>query len=446
MLMVILLVVIILIVAVMGIFLQSTKGKKRIEGALSLFNAGKYKEALDLFQGLYARDAGNKALNWYMGQCYENLQNYELALVEYNKASLSTIFNPPLDEVEIHKRIAMVNLELGNVKKSYQELQIVCSLDPRDGDSYYLLGVLAKNNGELQKGLEYLDKAIRYKKDYPEAYLEHGKINYLLNHADKAKRALAQAVALNPGLSEAHYYYALLLEKDRVYQKSIDEFQLAAEDERFRFDSLVHTALVYMAQNDKENTLATFERAFSEGSTSAENLLDAKYTYANFLIQEGDLAGAMKTWEDILAQDALYRDVSSKVQIYGEIFKSESLTRFVTSPKQEFVTTGQEICRLLRMKVENFRVHQNDLIEYVGSFRSGREEPACVVHVTRWTNQVGEIPVRELLERVVEEGAGKGVFITSSNFTEAAHNLAKIRPLELIEREKLEELLSKVYT
>jgi len=445
MLVVILLIVIILIFALVGFFLQSAKGKKRIDNALSFFNAEKYKEALDIFQSLYSKDPGNKVYNWYMGQCYEYLKNYELALVEYNKASLSTVFNPPLDEADIHKRIAMVNLELGNVNKAYQELQIVSTLDPKDSETYYLLGILAKNNGELQKGLEYFEKAIRYRKEHPETYLEQGKLNYLLNHADKAKRSLAQAISLNPELNEAHYYYGLLLEKDRVYQKSIDEFHQATRDERFKFDSLMHIGSVYMAQGEKESAFEYFEKAFAEGTTNLENLLDAKYTFANFLIQEGDLARAMKMWEEIQAQTPQYRDVNSKVEIYGEIFKSESLTRFVTSPKQDFISTGQELCRLLRIKVDTYKIHQNDLVEYIGSYRPGRDESTCIVHVARWTTQVGELPVRELLERVVDEGAGKGIFITSSNFTDKAQDLAKIRPLELIEREKLEELLSKVY-
>ena len=445
MLVVILLIVIILIIVLVGLFLQSSKGKKRIENALSFFNAGKYKEALDIFQTLFSKEPGNKVYNWYMGQCYENLKNYELALVEYNKASLSTIFNLPLDEAEIHKRIAMVNLELGNVNKAFQELQIVSTLDPKDSETYYYLGILAKNNGELQRGLEYLEKAFRNKKDYAEAFLEHGKLNYLLNHVDKAKRSLAQAISLNPEMSEAHYYYALLLEKDRVYQKSLDEFQLALRDERFMFDSYIHKGTISIALNEKESALEYFEKAFAEGTTNLDNLLDAKYTYANYLIQEGDLNRAMRVWEEIQVQNAQYRDVSSKIQIYREIYKSDNLTRFVTSSKQEFISTGQELCRVLRVKVVNYRIHQSELVEYIGSYRIGRDESGCIVHVARWTTQVGEIPVRELLERVVEEGAGKGIFITSSYFTDKAHDLAKIRPLELIERERLEELLSKVY-
>lgn len=63
----------------------------------------------------------------------------------------------------------------------------------------------------------------------------------------------------------------------------------------------------------------------------------------------------------------------------------------------------------------------------------------------RWTNPVGEIPVRELLDRMAEEGATKGIFITSSRFSEKAQDLSKIRPLLLVEREQLETMLSKVY-
>jgi len=446
MVIVILLIVFILIIALLGFFLQTSKSKKQLEKALALFNIGEYKEALESFQGLYSKDSGNKVYNWYMGQCYENLENYELALVEYNKASLSTIFNLPLDEAEIHKRIALMNLELGNVNKAYHEFQIVTSLNPKDSEIYFYLGILAKNNGELQKGLEFFEKAFRYKKEYPEAYLEHGKLNYLLNHIDKAKRSLSQAIAQNPDLNEAHYYYALLLEKDKVYQKSIDEFHLAMRDERFRFDSFFHLGSIYMALSDQESAYDFFEKAFAVGTVNIDAFLDAKYTYANYLVQSGDLHKALKVWEEIHTQNAQFRDVSIKIEIYSDICKSDNLTRFVTSSKQEFLQTGQDLCKVLRIRVANYTIQKNDLAEYIGSYRTGRDEAACVVHMAKWTTQVGEIPVRELLERVVDEGAGKGIFITSSHFTEKALDLSKIRPLELIERERLEELLSKVYT
>jgi tetratricopeptide (TPR) repeat protein len=444
-----LIVVLFIVIAVIGVilvyFVQSSQSRKRIDRAIELFKTERYREALALFQELYAKDSGNKLYNWYIGQCYEYLNNHELALVEYNKASLSTTFDPPLDEVKIHKRIAMVNLELGNMNKAYQEFQIVTTLDTKNAEAYFYLGTLAKNKGELQKGVEYFEKAYRNRREYPEAYLEHGKLNLMLNHTEKAKRSFLQAITQNPDLNESHFQYAVVLEKDKVYQKSIDEFQLALRDERFKFDSLVHLANIHMALSESEAAFNYFEEALAEGTADSNSLLEAKYEYANHLIQYGDINKALTLWNAIYSQDANFRDVENKIHVYSEISKSENLTRLMTSNTDEFLKIGQQLCALLHIKIDHYKITKNDLIEFSGNQRSGRDDIACVLYFVKWTAQVGELQVRELLEKVVDEGALKGIFVTPTHFSDKALNLAKIRPLELIERERLEGLLTKIF-
>ncbi len=444
-----LIVVLFIVIAIIGViliyFMQTSQNRKRIERALELFKTERYREALALFQELYAKDSGNKLYNWYIGQCYEYLDNYELALVEYNKASLSTTFDPPLDEVEIHKRIALVNLELGNLNRAYQEFQIVTTLDTKNAEAYFYLGTLAKNKGELQKGVEFFEKAYRHRREYPEAYLEHGKLNLMLNHTEKAKRSFLQAINQNPDLNESHFQYAVVLEKDKVYQKSIDEFQLAIRDERFKFDSFVHLANIHMALSESETAFNYFEEALAEGTADSNSLLEAKYEYANYLIQHGEINKALTLWNAVYSQDAHFRDVENKIDVYSEISKSGNLTRLMTSTKEEFLKIGQTLCALLHIKTDHYKITKNDLIEFIGNQRSGRDDIACVLYFVKWTTQVGELQVRELLEKVVDEGALKGIFVTTTHFSDKALNLAKIRPLELIERERLEGLLTKIF-
>ena len=434
-----------LIFLFIGLFFQSSKHEKKYDRALKSFKAEKYKEALELFQELLGKETTNKLYSWYIGQCYEYLENYELAIVEYNKVALSTKFPHPLNEAEIHEKLATVNLKIGNIKKAYQEFQIVVSLSPTNSEAFYYLGILTKNNGELQKSIEYFEKAFRASDNFPEAYLEYGKLNYQLKHIDKAKRSLMRAIEQNPDLPEAHYYYALILEKDRIYQKSIKEFRHALEDEKLRFDIYVHLGNIYTVLSEKAEGFNFFEKALAMTDIKGEGLIEAKYQYADHLVQAGDLNKAMMLWNEIKSARPQYKDIENKLQIYGEISKSENLTRFITALKHDFLSTGAELCKLLKVKVERYNFKRDDFLEFIGISRSKGTDFACILHLVRWTNTVGEIPVRELLDRMVEEGAAKGIFVTASSFSEKAQDLAKIRPLLLLERDRLETMLSKVY-
>jgi restriction system protein len=66
-----------------------------------------------------------------------------------------------------------------------------------------------------------------------------------------------------------------------------------------------------------------------------------------------------------------------------------------------------------------------------------------VIQAKRYTNPVGVSAVRDLYGTVVNEGATKGILVTTSNFGPDAYNFAKDKPLTLMDGNNLLFLLSK---
>jgi len=440
-----LIIVLILTVVIVSAFLVSAQRKNRMEKALALLKNGEYAEALRYFTELYKRNTNNKTVNWYIGLCHENMGNLELALVEYNKVALSTVFLPPLNEAEVHERMAMINLKLENAEKAAQEFRIVTALDPNNANAFYHLGIIERDSGETQQAITTLGKAVKADDNFIQAHLELGKLNYALSYLERAKKCLRKVIQLDSSLSGAHYYYALTLEKMRNFKDSIEEFQAALSDTIYNFDCHVHLGNIYMELSNPTQAFEHFEKAIELGTDTPEKLAELKYNYGNYLVVAGDLNRALKLWKEVEALVPDYKDTAQKIEIYGEVGRSENLTKLMTSSKQEFLTAGLSLCRILRVHVESHKYGKENFVEFKGSMRQGREEVNVIVHFARWTSQVGEIPVRELLERMTEENAAKGFFITTSLFSAKAQKHAKVRPLNLIDRQKLEEMLTKVY-
>jgi len=443
---IVMLIVIPLIIAAFAIRAQT---RSKLEKALKLFDDGEYERALSIFNELSKKNPGSRSYNWYRGLCYEKLGNLEMALVEFNNAAFSTTFRPPLNEAEIHKKIARINLNLGNDKKAESEFLLITTLDSADSEekagAYYYLGIISRNRNELQKGVDYFTHAIQLKPNFPQAYLELGKLNFQLTHLEAARKALMKAVSDDPDLVEAHFYYGIMLEKDRSFKKSIEEFEIAMQDNRFKFSSYFHLGLIHMELFDRELAFDFFEKALEQTTPDQQELLDLKYRYANFLVDAGNINRAIELWNEIQSAQPGYKDTESKLRIYTEVSRSANLSRFITSSKQEFLETGRALCGLLHVNIEDYRFGEENFIEFKGALAAGGVERMCIVHLVRWTNQVGEIPVRELLERMTEENASRGIFITSSQYSEKALGLSNIRPIELIARERLERMLTKVY-
>ena len=420
-------------------------GKKKLEKALELMRNGKHEEALVILKDLYSKNPGTKLYNWYIAQCYENLGDLEMAIVEYQKVALSTELPPPLSLLKIHEKLGLLNMKLGSFLKAKNEFNTVISINPTDAMAHYYLGDIYYRENDYQKAIDHLEKAIQYNDSIVDAYLKLGKLNYYLNHNEKAKKYLLQALRRDRSLAEAHFYYALLLEKDRVYDRSIEEFNEALKGELFNFDCYYHLGNIYKDIGDVSKATENYERAIEVGTDDMEKYLEVKYVYADFLVHQGNLERALILWKEIHNVRPSYRDVDHKLKIYEEISKSHNLTRFVTSTRDEFLDIGRKILEVLNIIAEKYSMLKDDLLEFVGKNRIGKEEISVVVHIAKWTILVGEIPIRELLEKMSDEGASRAIFITSSDFTEKAYDLSRIRPLELISRKDLEKILDKVF-
>ena len=64
-----------------------------------------------------------------------------------------------------------------------------------------------------------------------------------------------------------------------------------------------------------------------------------------------------------------------------------------------------------------------------------------VIQAKRYRDTVGVAAVRDLFGTVVNEGAGKGILVTTSGFGQASHDFANGKPLELIDGANLLYLL-----
>jgi tetratricopeptide (TPR) repeat protein len=441
-----LIVVLILTLVAVAFVLVNAQRRSRREKALAHLNNGEYTDAMKIFTEMYKRSPNDKTLNWYIGLCHENLGNPELALVEYNKVALSTAFLPPLNEAEVHERIAMINLRIGNMEKAAHEFRIVTALEPNHVNALYHLGIIERDSGDPQKAITTLNRAVRADDSFALAHMELGKLNYGLNYLERAKKALKRAVQLDQSSSESRFYYALTLEKMRNFKEAIEEFQILVKERDYAFDSYAHLGHIYMEMSNAVQAFENFEKALEIGNKDPEKISELKYDYANYLVSSGELNRALTLWKEVQSVTPDYKDTAEKIEIYGEVGRSENLTRLMTSSKQDFLAAGLSLCRQLRIHVEKHKFGKENFVEFTGEMRQGREDVTVIVQFARWTSQVGEIPVRELLERMTEENAAKGYFITTSLFSAKAQKHAKVRPLNLIDRHKLEEMLTKVYS
>ncbi len=200
-----------------------------INQAISLVpnNPNSYNEKLAVLYQLKRYDEGLAAINqtinlapraaWYLnrGNLYKNLQKYELALSDYNKA------------IEINPNYAYAYLNRGILYRDLQKYELALSdyskaieINPNYAEAYVNRGVLYRLQEKYELALADYDKAIEINRNDAVAYYNRG---VLYSYQQKYELALAdynQAIRINPNFALAYanrgILYAILGQSEKA--------------------------------------------------------------------------------------------------------------------------------------------------------------------------------------------------------------------------------------
>jgi len=162
-------------------------------------------------------DSGNadSRLLFLMGLAHHWDRNYTRAIEWLRQAEAAVPTYPPASHF-----LGWSLYHAGLPEESTLAFHRHLGLDATEGDSYFALGVLALERGEIELASAYLDRAIFLQKDKPARAAGHAKslakkaeIAEMQDSVDSAIELLKQAVGLNPDLYEAHYRLARLLQR-----------------------------------------------------------------------------------------------------------------------------------------------------------------------------------------------------------------------------------------
>lgn len=242
---------------------------------LAHYKAVDLKAAIDIFQGLLAKDPGNVRLHTLVADCYFQLGDYSkviaqlapvaatqpedlsiayllgsayirdhqsdkgepliqkimakgesaeahlmmgmiLGEVYHNKEAIAEYeraiqLNPSLPGA--HAGLAFEILRSDEVERALKEFEAELSVNPNDYMANFYLGYLKRRNREYKDALGYLNKAARLRPGDGAALLQIALVHFLQNELDQAQSILEEVTRNDPGFIDAYVQLA------RVYFK-----------------------------------------------------------------------------------------------------------------------------------------------------------------------------------------------------------------------------------
>lgn len=422
---------------------------KRIEAIDTLIKQGKAQTAIRAARSLISQDPRNADAHYMLGKAYLADNKSELALMEFKTVNQIGVFGPHIPENEFRKTIAQLFVKYNQIEEALKEYLLLIKMEAYQAEHYYWAGKLFAERNRSDMATQYLRKAVELDPRHSKAHYELGLLLYREKRPIEAKAELEAALKLQGDNAQAYYLLGKLQKEAHDYVAALLSFEKAQRDSDLKIKALVERGGCYMSMNAIDKAIPELERAIKATTDeSSQETLYARYFLAMCYEKNRELDLAIEQWEKIYSKKPNFRDVAEKLSQYQEFRTDDKMKDYLTSGQNEFM----EICKALvsqgmSLQVRDVSEIQNgcDIIAVesdAAKWRNVRKMPR-LIRFYRKPEMIDDTLVRQLMEQMKKLNMTRCAIVTSSGFTRAAQEFADSRPVELFNKDQLQELLDK---
>ena len=442
----------VVIISLLILIIKNLGSSKRIESIPRFIKQGKTQNAIKLAKQILAKDPKNYMAHYYLGKAYVKENRTELAVIEYKYVNENALFGEGIDELSFRREFSQLLLKYNQQNEALKNFLLLTKLDPQNADNFYQVGFIYEQQNRYDLALGFMQKCAMLDKRHAKAHAEIGLMLYRTKQFNEAKKEIDIAIKLSPETYSSYYYLGKILKDGKDIQGAIKSFEKAQRDPDVKQKAIIEHGSCYMMANRLDNAIVDFQRAIEldKDNTQPETLY-ARYFLAACFEKNRKIDKAIEQWEAIYKRNKGFRDVSAKLSEYKDLQANDFLKDYLTCSNEEFPM----ICKNATMKGMNLQVLSCDLKKWGcqitgvnksdDSWMSLRKQ-VILIRFYREPEPIEEAQVHEALDIMKSMNSVKAFMFSSSGFNTAAKRFAENRPIELIEKQKLEALLSKAGT
>ncbi|WP_027727727.1 tetratricopeptide repeat protein [Treponema sp. C6A8] len=447
---VILIVILLLVVGGLGIVVaKSIMAPHKLDNVPRLLRQGKTQTAIKMCKQIVSKEPKNFQAHYYLGKAYLKENRTELALMEYKTVNDNALFGEGIEELPFRKEYAQILLQHNQQNDALQNFLLLTKMEPNNAENFFQAGRIYELQNRYDIALGFMQKAAMLDKKHAKAHAEIGLMMYRTKQYEGAKKEIDIAIKLSPETYSSYYYLGKILKDQKDLNSAIKAFEKAQRDPEVRQKALIEHGSCFMVANRYDNAAMDFQRAIDlDKNNSNPETLFARYFLGLCYEKSRKIDDAIKQWEEIYKRNKNFRDVASKLQEYKDLQANDYLKDYLTCSNDEF----PEICKNTAEKGLNMQVLTCDLKKWgcqITGVAKGDDswmnvrKQVILIRFFRNPEPIEDAPVREAVELLKTMNAVKAFMFSSSSFTQAAKHFAENRPVELVEKQKLEAVLSK---
>ena len=431
------------------VIIKSTFSPKRPDAIPRLIRQGKTQAAVKLSKQILAKEPKNYLAHYYMGRAYLADNKPELAIMEFKLVNENALFGKDISELEFRKLFSELLLKFNQTQEALREYVLLTKLEPVNAENYYHAGHLYEEINRYDLALGYMQKCVKINPRHAKAHAEIGLMMYRTKQLNEAKREIDTALKLSPETYSTYYYLGKILKEAKDIPGAIKAFERAQRDPEYKTKSIIERGACYMMVNRTDNAIPDFQRAIEldKTGTSSETLY-ARYFLASCYEKIRQIDKAIEQWDLIYKRDKSFRDVATKLTEYKDLQSNDYLKDYLTSSDDEFL----EICKIAANKSLKVKVIDSNISKW-GCQITGVDQKSegmmsvrkqiIFIRFYREPAPIEEAHIHSTLDEMKKVNSVNGYILSSSGFTNTAKRYAEGRPVVLVDKEKLEQILTK---
>lgn len=446
---IILLILIVVVAALLFAVMKSIFSPKKIESVPKLIKQGKTQNAIKIAKQIISKDPKNYIAHYYLGKAYIKENKTELAIIEYKTVNDTALFGNGIDEIAFRQEFAQLLLKYNQQNEALKNFLLLTKLEPRNAENFYQVGRIYELQNRYDIALGFMQKCAFLDKKHAKAHAEIGLMLYRTKQFNEAKKEIDLAIKISPETYSSYYYLGKILKDAKDIPAAIKAFEKAQRDPDVKLKSIIEHGSCYMMVNRLDAAAVDFLRAidFDKDNSNPETLY-ARYFLAACYEKTRKIDKAIEQWEEIYKRNKGFRDVSAKLSEYKDLQANDYLKDYLTCSNEEFPL----ICKNTAIKGLNLQVLNCDMKKWgcqLSAVNKGDDswmnvrKQVLLIRFYREPEQVDEQQVIESLDTMKQLNGIKAYLFSSSGFNTAAKRFSENRPVELIEKQKLEAVLSK---
>ena len=434
-------------ITIVFIIFKAVLAPRRTEYINQLINQGRIRQAVRLAKQMLIKNSNDMNAHYFLGKCYLKEGKNELALMEYKHAAKINHFTKYIKEVDLREQLAELYTGFGYLEEAQKELLLLSQRYPDNAIYLYKIGKIFDKRGIKESAVSYFQKSIDVDPENAQAHFLMGKILYEEKKQQDSREALSKAIKYDPQNTAAYFFIGMLHREAREFSNALAAFEKASRNKEYKNRSILERGYCYLEQKDFGKAAIELERVINLIESETNLKLHARYLLAVSFEKMRKITKAIDQWEVIFQVKPSFKDVSEKLSTYQDLRNDDKMKDFLTANDDEFAEMTRKVIEILNLNISDIKkVHggfQIVAFESAGKWRNAKKTPR-LIRVSREMTEIDENIIRNLHESMKKVNAFRSVMISTSNFTKQALAFAQTRPIDLIDRTALQDLLKKV--